>query len=296
MPSSQPAGDKLKLPEVNIRTITWTRESHGLFDFEVKESERKLFEKKQFKIKGHHRLYRSESDVYTELSYNENFENLEKKMSSEATDKIIARLMHQNGSYWIFHRNYIDEMIDQVLEKKPEEKIWRVVRDNRCAGMEMPCYRLQKKDLIKVGRVRFKIRDIMSPVYREIESGVDVRHEHHREMFPSMLNDSISSSIIHPDGHESDEGADANGQANAAELNGDAAEIAEAHSVALLTESDEEEGEEPELQHANTILQGDVRGVINDAGMNAEELHSDREDQNNTHQFDTGKNMPKKAA
>lgn len=37
---------KVKMPEVNIRTITWTRESHGLFDFEVKESERKLFEKK----------------------------------------------------------------------------------------------------------------------------------------------------------------------------------------------------------------------------------------------------------
>ena len=220
-------------------------------------------------------------------------------MSSEATDKIIARLMHQNGSYWIFHKNYIDEMIDQVLEKKPEEKIWRVVRDNRCAGMEMPCYRLQKKDLIKVGRVRFKIRDIMSPVYREIESGVDVRTEHHREMFPSMLNDSISNSIIHPDGHESEDGngaADDNDdEANAGELNGDAAAIAEAHSVALLTESEDEEEGEPELQHANTILQGDARGLVNDAGMNAEELHSDREDQNNTHQFDTGKIISKKA-
>ena len=55
----------------------------------------------------------------------------------------------------------------------------------------------------------------MSPVYREIESGVDVRHEHHREMYPSMLNDSISSSIIHPDEvHESDGIAGANGGAN----------------------------------------------------------------------------------
>jgi len=62
--------------------------------------------------------------------------------------------------------------------------------------MDTPCYRLQKKDLIKVGRVRFKIRDIMSPVYREIENGVESRHEHHREMFPSVLNESISNSII----------------------------------------------------------------------------------------------------
>ena len=63
----------------------------------------------------------------------------------------------------------MDNDIDAVLEKKPEEKIWRVVRESRCPELEIPCYRLMKKDLIKVGRVRFKIRDIMSPVYREIE-------------------------------------------------------------------------------------------------------------------------------
>lgn len=56
-----------------------------------------------------------------------------------------------------------------MLEKKPEEKIWKVVRENGCPEMDVPCYRLNKKDLIKVGRVRFKIRDIMSPVYYQIE-------------------------------------------------------------------------------------------------------------------------------
>ena len=44
--ADQGSNRDVKMPEVNIRTITWTRESHGLFDFEVKESERKLFEKK----------------------------------------------------------------------------------------------------------------------------------------------------------------------------------------------------------------------------------------------------------
>ena len=63
--AAQPDG-KLKMPEMQIRTITWTRESHGLFEFAVKESERKLFEKKQFKIKGNHLILRNESDVVTE--------------------------------------------------------------------------------------------------------------------------------------------------------------------------------------------------------------------------------------
>ena len=66
---------------------------------------------------------------------------------------------------------FIDGAISAGLsyQKKPEEKIWKVVRENVCPEMDVPCYRLNKKDLIKVGRVRFKIRDIMSPVYYQIE-------------------------------------------------------------------------------------------------------------------------------
>ena len=192
-------------------------------------------------------------------------------------------MMHQNGAYWVFHKNYIDETVDQVLEKKPEEKIWRVVRDTRCPEMEMACYRLQKQDLIKVGRVRFKIRDIMSPVYREIENGVDIKHETHREMFPSVINDSISSSVMHNDNSSEDEMLPA-GQGEGA----DAAAIAEAHQNALLTESDDEPDAIPELQHANTIA---IQGGINEPlGMNADDLIDDPEDRdgaNNT-QFEPG--------
>ena len=90
----------------------------------------------------------------------------------------------------------MDKDIDAVLEKKPEEKIWRVVRESRCPELEIPCYRLMKKDLIKVGRVRFKIRDIMSPVYREIEKTNDIHHEHHKEMFPSYLSESFASQSV----------------------------------------------------------------------------------------------------
>jgi hypothetical protein len=32
--------------------------------------------------------------------------------------------------------------MDAVLEKKPEEKIWRVVRENKCPEMDVPCFRL----------------------------------------------------------------------------------------------------------------------------------------------------------
>ena len=89
-------------------------------------------------------------------------------MTDTEREKIVARILSHNGNYWIYHKNFIDEGIDQVLEKKPEEKIWRVVREHHHPEMEMPCFKLHKRDLIKVGRVRFKIRDIMSPVYAQI--------------------------------------------------------------------------------------------------------------------------------
>ena len=173
------------IPEVNIRATTWTRESHGLYDFEGTETERK-----QFKIKGNHRVFRVESDVRMELVEDDRFEPAEKLLEEKMRDKIVARLLHQDGSYWVYHKNYVDEGIDQVREKKPEEKIWRVVRETRCPEMEIPCYRLMKKDLIKVGRVRFKIRDIMSPVYRDIEMKHEYFNEHHREMYPSVIDES----------------------------------------------------------------------------------------------------------
>ena len=46
------------IPEALIYSTTWTRESHGLFDFEGKE-----IVSKQFRIKGSHRIFRTESDV-----------------------------------------------------------------------------------------------------------------------------------------------------------------------------------------------------------------------------------------
>ena len=79
-----------------------------------------------------------------------------------------------------------------MLEKKPEEKIWKVVRENVCPEMDVPCYRLNKKDLIKVGRVRFKIRDIMSPVYYQIGKFMDNESNKFKSAFPSMNESNVS--------------------------------------------------------------------------------------------------------
>ena len=121
--------------------------------------------------------------------------------------------------------------------------------------MNVPCQRLQKRDLIKVGRVRFKIREMMSPQYAQIEHNNDFRSAHYREMYPS-INDvsSVSHSII-DDSHAQDDQqmvpAQANNQINAG------IDIEEAAANALLTESDDEDDLDIEGHPTNRL------GIVN---------------------------------
>ena len=95
------------MPELKINTSTWTRESHGLYDYEGTE-----IEKKAFKIKGNIRVQRFESDVRVTSLDNANFEKTEETLPQEEKDKIVARLMIRDGNYWIYHKNMVDESID----------------------------------------------------------------------------------------------------------------------------------------------------------------------------------------
>lgn len=49
----------------------------------------------------------------------------------EERDSVIARCLYKDNSYWIFHKNLIDETAEAVLERKPEDKIWQVVKQIR---------------------------------------------------------------------------------------------------------------------------------------------------------------------
>ena len=93
-------------------------------------------------------------------------------------------MLQKDGKYWLFHKHYIDENLQDVLEKKPEEKVWRIVRECSVPEMESPMIRLQKGDLIEVGRVRFKIRDIMSPVYERIEQENEKKRQSWFDQYP----------------------------------------------------------------------------------------------------------------
>lgn len=40
---------------------------------------------------------------------------------------MMARILKAPSGYWIFHKALVDESLEQILDKKPEEKLWIVV-------------------------------------------------------------------------------------------------------------------------------------------------------------------------
>jgi hypothetical protein len=84
------------------------------------------------KLKGSHRISRDDSKVSAEkVSDEQTFEESEKQLNIEDRDKVIARCLYRDNSYWIYHKNLIDENAEAILERKPEEKIWQVVKQIR---------------------------------------------------------------------------------------------------------------------------------------------------------------------
>jgi hypothetical protein len=63
----------------------------------------------------------------------------------------------------------LDYIKEEDLFKNPERMLWKVVKYSYDPREQIQGHRLMKGDVVKIGRVRFKIRDIQSPTYRKIE-------------------------------------------------------------------------------------------------------------------------------
>eukprot|EP00347_Sterkiella_histriomuscorum_P023422 403334699 len=147
-------------PELIIKTITWQRDSHGLFDYECKDNERK-----QLKAIGSFSLMRNEVNI--DVKYDEEDNQLEESKEEEIPQTQIAKIVEKNGGYWMFHSSTVEEE-EEDLDKNPELKLWRIVKYCKVQNGNVSGYKLQPDDIIKLGRIRFKVREIQSPAYRKM--------------------------------------------------------------------------------------------------------------------------------
>ena len=140
-----------------VKSSIWGRDSHGLFDYDDK-SVRKLVlrvnqssKSPQFNFIAH--LVRSNDflriqDEAIDQQHTSNENNHEQEQS--------VRVVQTEGSYWIYHSEHFDP--DEDYLQATNEKLWRVIRYSKLVDSENGHgYRIKHNDLLKIGRVRFKV-------------------------------------------------------------------------------------------------------------------------------------------
>lgn len=81
----------------------------------------------------------------------------------------------------MFHTSCVDDEEEDV-EKNPELKLWRIVKYCKQQNGNITGYKILPDDLIKLGRVRFKIREVQSPGYRKMQ----LRHNAKNKKYMTM--------------------------------------------------------------------------------------------------------------
>ena len=83
-------------------------------------------------VKGSHTVSRNECTVYvTPLQEGNDLERHDKEVGEQEKLRQMCKTVFSHGDYWLYHRFFADESTESVLEKRPEEKIWQVVKETR---------------------------------------------------------------------------------------------------------------------------------------------------------------------
>lgn len=138
-----------------MKLATWSRESHGLFDYENKNTSKKIVQ-----VIGTSSIFRTK---FNEIICFPDWDDENGLHKNEYQTSPILHFLCRNGNYWLYHKNTIEE--DKV-DQDPAEKLWYIVKYHKEPNIEEYGYKLQQGDTIKLGRVRFKITELHRGKYQ----------------------------------------------------------------------------------------------------------------------------------
>jgi hypothetical protein len=138
-------------PQMLIKTFTWSRDSHGLFDYESKtlvKKNMKTTHSGKLVRKGHEILLNKESDHV-----------------ATSNEKELLRMHVSDGNFWVAPAgDPVNKKIgkDVGIEESEdnERSMWLVIKSFKPAGTNKPGFKLTEGDLIKLGRIKFRVKEL----------------------------------------------------------------------------------------------------------------------------------------
>jgi len=138
-----------------VRSSTWTRESHGLFDYEGKNLLKKVM---KTSIPG--KIIRIGHDVHIVKDNNSQEINGRIPTSNNLmTEKELAQITLNDGDYWIQACKKKPKPVSETENKTVDDGIWMVIRSGKTTNSTKG-YKFEEGDLIKLGRVKFRVKEI----------------------------------------------------------------------------------------------------------------------------------------
>ncbi|SCM20937.1 FHA domain protein, putative [Plasmodium chabaudi chabaudi] len=158
---------KTKNYVINVNCYTWINNNHGLFDYESDN-----FYKKCFKIKClYNYYYILKDDINVEVK---NEEEISKISLSNTNLKVICKIKYTNNNYQLIPciENIYDERNDNKNNAEENEsnehneanKFWIIVK-----YLKNKTSILHENDIIKLGRVKLKVKKIITNIQQEKE-------------------------------------------------------------------------------------------------------------------------------
>lgn len=142
-----------------ISCQTWDRECHGLYDFDLKE----FFTQDSLEFIGCGYVQRLKEKIRMELpglATEQADPNPEVKENEMPDIENLMSVVYKNDAYWLFHNQAVES---DYSYKNHLRMVWQIVRYSQ--DWQHNLYSdniayLEEGDIIKFGRVRFKIRKL----------------------------------------------------------------------------------------------------------------------------------------
>lgn len=150
-----------------MKGITWSRDSHGLFDYESRH-----LTKKTLKASYESMIMRSGNDL--SLNRYNNMRSFQEQCEAKKQmpeDMAMLKIVNRNNTFYLESATYQPHHVDIERNEqngKTQESMYLVVRSLKVNNEKID-YEIQEKDILKIGRVKFAVKEIGKANQMEVD-------------------------------------------------------------------------------------------------------------------------------